>query len=740
MLTADAQEGSATNSKRAHRYCELLSRIRSVRPSDDSAILKKAYAFLLQYQGRLPSDQGQLVHPLEVATVVAEARRLDIRCITAALLHYALADIVVSADEIVQAFGDKVARLVDGLNKFNKIESAVHEQTRAEDLRKMLLAVVEDIRVVQIALAGRLHDMRMLRQMPRAQQLRIARQAQEVFAPIADLLGMGKIRDELAELALKYLDPSGFGKVLDAIEVTREKTEAFMATMQGFIEQKLQDGKIEARVEAGFKALYEIYGEKDSEDHLKDRFIRLRVITKSVNDCYAVLGIIHQLWPPVPGHIKDFIAMPGPNRYQSLHTAVISDDMRLLEVQIRTEEMHRLAEEGIASDDESTAAYWKNKAGPATADEEQRRAWLRNLLEWQRDSGDSNEFFSTLTVDLYPEQVYTSTPKGKVTILPRDATPIDFAYYIHTQVGHTCVGAKVNGRKVPLKYTLHSGDMVEILTQPGHKPKRAWLGLVKSSRARHKITRWLNAQRRKRAIELGHKLIRREARRCHLSVKEISDGALERAARSWGLERLEELITGVGYGRYSAAEVLAKVASGNVEPRIGASTPVGGSIRSIRPGAMGDGVSTIVVEGDNDLLVYRATCCNPIFGQDIVGYMTPRRGNRVAVHLRNCPNVTDLLYDPDRQRNVAWAPRSKGLSMFNRVRVDVSCDDRYGMLKEIATVFGETHADIHDISARTSNSQANVEIDFYVADFKHLERIVEGLRKIAGVHDVQRIK
>ena len=458
----------------------------------------------------------------------------------------------------------------------------------------------------------------------------------------------------------------------------------------------------------------------------------MRVITKSVQDCYAVLGIIHNLWRPVPGRIKDFIAMPRPNLYQSLHTSVITETGETFEIQIRTEEMHKMCEEGIA-------AHWKYKDGPVSAQDEQRLAWLRQVVEWQRDVSDPNEFLSTLKVDLYPEEVYTFTPKGKVVVLPRESTPIDFAYSIHTEVGHACTGAKVNARMVPLRHKLHSGDIVEIITQAGHKPSRDWLAIVKSSRARNKIKHWLNVHQRERAIEIGRKLIEKEARKYRISLKDIKDADLQRAASDYGLGRADDLMAGIGYGKYSARQVLAKFAPAGAEPIVRrGSTGCLPRFHQRRPPCFWGDSNAIVVKGQGDLLVYRARCCNPIRGESIVGYVT--RGKGIAVHSVNCPNVTNLLYEPERRIEVLWAGDQEGQPVSYPVKITLLCDDRFGMLKQITAVISDTHTNIRDISARTENGQASVDVVLEIADLKHLQRIIDGVRQIPGVHDVQRLQ
>src|SRR5271167_978042 len=511
------------------------------------------------------------------------------------------------------------------------------EEQQAENLRKMMLAMVDDIRVVMIKLADRLHNMRTLEHLPPERQQKIARETLEIYGPIAHRLGMGKIRGELEDLGFRYLDPLTHQQVHDAVEARRKKGEQFLAKVEQTLRDKLKEAAITADVESRIKRLFSIHKklvrQKISVDQVYDLYA-MRVITKSLQDCYAVLGIVHNVWRPVPGRIKDFIAMPRPNFYQSLHTSVIAEDGQPFEVQIRTEEMHRMAEEGIA-------AHWKYKDGPVSAQDEQRLAWLRQVVEWQRDVSDPNEFLSALKVDLYPEEVYTFTPKGKVVVLPRESTPIDFAYSIHTEVGHSCVGAKVNGRMVPLRHKLHSGDIVEILTQPGRTPSRDWLAAVKSSRARNKIKHWLNIHQRERAIEIGRKLIEKEARKYRVALKEIKDELLLKIASDYGLGQIDDLMAGIGYGKYSARQVLARLAPASAAPVADSDGESGGIASVVRRVFGGDSSNNAIrVKGHGDLLVYRARCCNPIRGEDVVGYVT--RGKGVAVHAINCPNVVNL--------------------------------------------------------------------------------------------------
>jgi GTP pyrophosphokinase len=594
--------------------------------------------------------------------------------------------------------------------------------------------MVDDIRVVLIKLADRLHNMRTLEHLPLERQQKIARETLDIYAPIAHRLGMGKIRGELEDLGFRYVDPIAHQQVKEAIESRRKEGEEFLARVEGLLRDKLKEAGITAKVESRTKRLYSVHKKLQRQrigvDQVYDLYA-MRVITNSVQDCYAVLGIIHNLWRPVPGRIKDFIAMPRPNFYQSLHTSVITEEGDTFEVQIRTEDMHKMAEEGIA-------AHWKYKDGPVSAKDEQRLAWLRQVVEWQRDVSDPNEFLATLKIDLYPEEVYTFTPKGKVVVLPRDSTPIDFAYSIHTEVGHSCVGAKVNGRMVPLRYKLHSGDIVEILTQPGHKPSRDWLAVVKSSRSRNKIKHWLNVHQRERAIEIGRKLIDKEARKYRVALKDIKDDDLQKIASDYGLGRPEDLMAGIGYGKYSARSVLARLVPAGTQPATEGELAQANAISNVVRRVFGGDSNAISVKGHGDLLVYRARCCNPIKGEPIVGYVT--RGKGVAVHTVSCPNVTNLMYEADRRIDVQWGHEKDAAANAYPVKLTLFCDDRAGMLKQITAVISDTNTNIRNIEARTGNGQANIDVVLDIADLKHLQNIINGVRKIPGVHDVQRLQ
>src|SRR5271168_3698125 len=545
----------------APRFEKLVATVRANRPSDDTEIIRKAWEFCLEHhKGQLrASGEPYVLHPLEVALVLAEMK-LDSTAIAAGLLHDAVEDTPVTTEDITTKFGEQVAHIVEGVTKIDKIQFANREDRQAENVRKMLLAMVSDVRVVIIKLADRLHNMRTLEHLKPERQQAIARETLDIYAPLAHRLGMGKVRGELEDLAFRYTDPVSYEQVAAAVEARRVDGEQFLRGVEDTLAEQLRENGIQARVEWRIKRLFSIHQKiertKVSFDQVYD-LLAVRVITQDVASCYAVFGLIHTLWRPVPGRIKDFIAIPRANLYQSLHTTVMGDGGHQFEVQIRTEEMHRIAEEGIA-------AHWKYKAGESviSAKDEQRLAWVRQLVDWQREMTDPNEFLSTLKIDLYPEEVYTFTPKGKVVVLPKDATPIDFAYSIHTEVGHTCVGAKVNGRMVPLRTKLRTGDIVEIVTQKDHKPSRDWLTFVKSPRARNKIKHWLNEDQRRRAVEIGRKLLATEARKFKVPMSQIDDQDLGRIAKEYGVATAADLLATLGQGKHTAHQILSKLAPG----------------------------------------------------------------------------------------------------------------------------------------------------------------------------------
>ena len=720
-------------------YRDLEAKIREYRPKDDLSPLQSAFRFARKYHAGQSRDSGEpyMVHSLMVAHILADMR-MDQVAMETGLLHDVVEDTSVTVDQIRKEFGDDVARCVDGVTKLTKLDFFSAEDRQAESFRKMLLAMVEDIRVIMVKLADRMHDMRTLGYLSPERRERIARETIEIYAPIAHRLGMGKVRGELEDLAFQYLEADAYREIQAALESRRHSNEGFLNEIRRTVEAELRregiPAKLDGRVKRPYSVFQKLRRQKITVDQIYD-LTALRIVTDSVKNCYAALGVIHNEWRPIPGRIKDFIAIPRPNLYQSLHTSVVGPHGQTFEVQIRTEEMHRVAEEGIA-------AHWKYKEGrKGPAADDQRIAWLRHLVEWQRDVQDPAEFMSTLKVDLYPEEVYTFTPRGKVIVLPRDATPIDFAYAIHSDVGQTCTGAKVNGRIVPLRSGLRNGDIVEIMTQAGHEPSKDWLAFVKTSRARNKIKHVINASERIKAIDIGQKYLDKEARRLGVALSKVTRADTEKAITDYGYAKMEDLYAALGYGKYSARQVLSKLAPGLVKDdpadvRGAAAAPEPAPGAPPTPGRPQDADAVIKVRGVDDLLVYRAKCCNPIRGEAIVGYVT--RGKGVAVHSRMCPNVQSLMYDVERKIEVEWA-RTADDSF--PVRIVLHTDDRPGMLNSLTGVLSDENTNIRSLEAKAETDQAGgvVEMTVDVRDKKQLERLVAAMRRLSGVRDVERL-
>src|SRR5687768_12189602 len=532
--------------------------VRRNHPGADLQVLRKAYLFsAIEHRGqRRASGEPYLVHPLEVSAILAEMR-MDPACVAVGLLHDVLEDTLTEPERLKSHFGPDVLHIVEGVTKISRIPFSTAEEAQAENYRKLLLAMVDDIRVILVKLADRLHNMRTLRYLPDDRRVRIARETMDIYAPLAGRMGMSKIKNELEDLAFQYLEPESYQDLTVQVEERRKEATEFIEKIKGTVAEKLKAAGLEAALEGRIKRLYSIHQklrrQRIGVDQVYD-FVALRIVVPSIPDCYAVLGILHNLWRPVPGRIKDFIAMPRPNGYRSLHTSVIGDEGHPFEVQIRTREMHRIAEEGIA-------AHWKYKEGRSGFDkDDQAFAWLRQLLEWQQEVKDPHEFLNSLKLDLYPEEVYCFTPAGEVKTLPRGATSIDFAYAIHTEVGHQCVGARVNGKIVPLRYKLKNGDIVEILTAAGHNPSRDWLTFAVTNKARAKVRHYLHIAEKIQAVEIGKKHFDRELKRYDLSVKKLDLPKVEALAHDLGIaNKVADLFAAVGYGKVSMKQLLARL-------------------------------------------------------------------------------------------------------------------------------------------------------------------------------------
>ena len=738
---------SGPDAAQAQDFESLIASLKEVRPKEDLSPIEKAYQFANQYHAgqKRASGEPYMCHPLAVAQILSDMR-MDVVSIETGLLHDIVEDTSVTTADIQKNFGDEVAKCVDGVTKLSKIDFFSAEDRQAESYRKMLLAMVNDIRVIIVKLADRLHNMRTLGSLSAERRERIARETLEIYAPIAHRLGMGKVRGELEDLSFRYLDPEAFDEISKSIESQRSTNEEYLERMRRTVEAELRREGIPARVDARVKRAYSVYQklkrQKISLDQVYD-LLALRIITDSVKNCYGALGVIHNEWSPVPGRIKDFIAIPRPNLYQSLHTSVVGPEGKHFEIQIRTEEMHRIAEEGIA-------AHWKYKEGkrgvhaesPVKGDcqDDQRVAWLRQLVEWQQEMRDPGEFMSTLKVDLYPEEVYCFTPKGRVIVLPAGSCPIDFAYAVHSEVGNTCTGAKINGRIVPLRYVLRNGDIVDVLTQAGHEPSKDWLSIVKTSRAKNKVKHIINENERERAIEIGQKYLEKEARRLGVQLSRIQKNVLERVAGEYGLGKVEDLYASLGYGKFSARQVLQNAAPGQVAEEAPAPAPVVEQTpaQAREQYRQKDDDAVIKVHGVDDVMVYRAKCCNPIKGEGIVGYVT--RGKGIAVHSRTCPNVNNLIYDAERKIEVDWA---RDASDSFPVRIVVHTDDRPGLLHQLTTVLSDEKTNVRSLEAKTDvnshNDAALVEMTVDVRDKKQLEKLCSAMRRISGVRDVERL-
>src|SRR3954462_5844418 len=541
------------------RFEDLVDKVRGVNPDADIDLLRRAYVFsAFEHKGQVRhSGEPYLIHPLEVADQLADMK-LDVVAIAAGLLHDIVEDTQTPIERITELFGPDVAHVVEGVTKLGAISFSSSEERQAENFRKMLLAMVDDIRVILVKLADRLHNMRTLHHLPEERRVKIAQETRDIYAPIANRLGMSKIKNELEDLAFKYLEPAAYEALRIRVERRRRTTEGMIEEMKQTVSAKLAEAQvpvieIDGRIKRLFSIHQKLKRQKIELDQVYD-MVALRIVTESVKDCYGALGIIHQTWSPVPGRIKDFIAMPRPNGYQSLHTSVISERGMPFEVQIRTEEMHRHAEEGIA-------AHWKYKEGRIGDHRDERHfQWIRQLLEVQQEVHDPHEFIQNLKVDLYPEEVYIFTPKGQVKAFPRGATPVDFAYGIHTDIGHQCVGARVNGKMVPLRTRLRNGDIVEILTSTGHKPSRDWLSFVVTSHARYEIKYLIRSEEKIRAIELGRKVLDKEVRRYDLNLKTLADDpAMGKLLTELGLQKVDDVFAQIGYGKLGPKQVLLKL-------------------------------------------------------------------------------------------------------------------------------------------------------------------------------------
>src|SRR5437764_10476854 len=726
------------------RLNDILERVNTYRPEADLDLIKKAYVYSAKvHQGQVrKSGEPYLVHTLEVAGLLAELK-LDEASIVAGLLHDTIEDTLAKPEEIKELFGTEVLELVEGVTKLGTFQSsqmASVEEKQAENFRKMLVAMANDIRVILVKLADRTHNMRTLEHMKPESQQRIAQETLDIYAPLATRLGIQWIKIELEDLAFRYLKPAEYGDVETQLAQTQKDRAKYIADVVDLLKTKLKEAGLEADVQGRPKHVYSIWKKMRknglaSVSQLHD-IVAFRLILKTVPACYEALGLIHSLWKPVPGRFKDYIAIPKPNMYQSLHTTVIGPTGERIEIQMRTEEMHQVAEEGIA-------AHWAYKEGRSAKDE-QKFAWLRQLMEWQQDLKDPREFLETVKVDLFTDEVFCFTPKGDVRSLPQGSCPIDFAYAIHSEVGAHCQGAKVNGKIVPLRYKLKNGDSVEILTSPNARPNKDWLSFVKTSRAQAKIRNFIKQQQRERSIDIGRDLLEREFKRFDLNfAKVLKTPEFLKAANDMGHSRAEDLVSAVGYGKLSPANIMHKLypeklaekkAAAAPEPVDGNGAETGNRLTELfrRVAQRTRTTGGVRIGGLDDVLVRYGKCCASVPGDPIVGFIT--RGRGVTVHVKGCKKAMET--DPERRVDVAWDVHGE----FKRVvNLRVKSDDRKGLLARMSETFADVGVNIVQANARTGEQGAVSTFEVEIADVKQLNDVLRAIGQIPGVHSVERV-
>ncbi|MEZ5425286.1 MAG: bifunctional (p)ppGpp synthetase/guanosine-3',5'-bis(diphosphate) 3'-pyrophosphohydrolase [Pyrinomonadaceae bacterium] len=731
------------------RIEDVIEKVAGNRPEPNIELIRRAYLFsALHHRGqKRASGEPYLVHPLAVADILAEMR-LDEVSVSTGLLHDVVEDTLVDLDTIKEYFGDEITRLVDGLTKIAHISNLSKEKQQAENVRKMVLAMITDVRVVLIKLADRLHNMRTMQFLKPEKRARISQETLDIYAPIAHRLGMGKIRSELEDLSFQNLHPQEYKKLSKEVEARRPELEANLEKIKTLISQKLEENEVPfIEIQGRVKRLYSLWKKlkkrKLTIDQVYD-LIAARIITPNEKkNCYLALSVIHDIWTPVPERFKDWIAIPRDNLYQSLHTSVIGDGGQAFEVQIRTEEMHHIAEEGVA-------AHWKYKEKKLGNQEDDQslddlrktvEKLLLPLVENTNENQDSEDFIESLKLDLYPKDVYTFTPMGKVIQLPRGATPIDFAYAIHSEVGDTCTGAKINGRIIQLKTELQNGDVVEILTTSNSKPSRDWLNYVVTSRARNRIRHFISAQQRTESIEIGRKLLEKEADKFSVSPKKLlnNENELKRIANEYGLGRPEDLLASIGYGKTLPRNVLGKYLGpeklDELDPDKRKETRLQSGMKAVKK-LIGLGEDAIIVKGVDNLLTTRARCCNPIRGEEIVGYISLGKG--IVVHNKRCKNVKQLMVNKDRIVEVEWAKSEK--DEIQSVRLLATTENRTGMLAGITNAIAEIKTGIRDARAMVSNDDKGlIEITIEVFDKRHLDRVINSVERVPGVISVERV-
>lgn len=708
---------------------DLLNRIQSYTSDPDLDLITRAYEFAQKaHEGQFrESGEPYFTHPVEVAEILAELE-LDVTSIAAALLHDVVEDTDIPLEKIEAGFGAQVALLVNGVTKLTKIDFKSKEEHQAESLRKMFLAMAKDIRVILIKLADRLHNMRTLKYTAPDKQLRKAEETIEIYAPLAHRLGMSKVKWELEDLSFRYLEPNMYYDLARKVNITRQERESDMAiAVQAIMEKIKRDTEIDAKISGRPKHLYSIYQkmvrQKKEFSEIYD-LTAIRILVHSMRECYEILGIVHEIWKPIPGRFKDYIAMPKSNMYQSLHTTVMGPKGDPLEIQIRTWDMHRIAEFGIA-------AHWRYKEGRTETEElDKKLSWLRQLLEWQKDLQDASEFMEALKIDLFEDEVFVFTPKGDVVSLPRRATPVDFAFAIHTEIGMSCVGAKVNGKMVPLEYRLDNGDIVEVISSkssPG--PSRDWLNFVKTSRARSKIKRWFKRLQQEEVSERGRDMVEREIKRYQADLRALEkNGELEKAAHKLGFSKYEDLYESVGYNKVAPSQVISRLnltlqKETTIEDiKLKTSTVKKSISKGVR------------VEGLDDLYVRISRCCNPVPGDEIVGYIT--RGRGVSVHRKDCPNVKTLEQEQERCIHVAWD--IERVESY-QVELELEAMNQRSLLNNVTSIVAEAKVNITAINARTNrDGTAKINMSLEISSLEHMNDMIKKLRLIDGVLDVHR--
>lgn len=730
------------------RIEDIIDKVENNRPNPDIELIRRAYLFsALHHKGqKRASGEPYLVHPLEVANILADMR-LDEVSVSTGLLHDVVEDTLVDLDTIRSYFGDEITMLVDGLTKIAHISDLSKEKQQAENVRKMVLAMITDVRVVLIKLADRLHNMRTMQFLKPEKRARIAQETLDIYAPIAHRLGMGKMRSELEDLSFQNLYPEEYKKLAREVDARRPELEAILERIKGTITSKLDENEVPVvAIEGRVKRLYSLWKklkkQKVTIEQVYD-LIATRIITPNDKKyCYLTLSVVHDIWTPVPERFKDWIAIPRDNLYQSLHTSVIGDGGQPFEVQIRTEEMHHIAEEGVA-------AHWKYKEKKlGSTDEDVTLDELRKtveklllpLVENSEVNEDSEDFIESLKLDLYPKDVYAFTPMGKVIQLPKGSSPLDFAYAIHSEVGDTCTGAKINGRIVPLRTEIQNGDVIEILTTPNSKPSRDWLNYVITSKARSRIRHWISEQQRADSIELGRKLLEKESERFRVANKKLvnNENELKKIANDYGLSRAEDLLASIGYGKTLPRNVLSKFLGAEkfaeLDPEKRNETRIESGIKAVRK-FIGLGEDAIIVKGVDNLLTTRARCCNPLRGEDIIGYISLGKG--IVVHNKKCKNVRQLMINKDRIVEVDWAKNEK--EEIQSVSILVTTENRTGMLAGITNAIAEIKTGIRDARANIArDDKGYIEVTVEVYDKKHLDRVIQSIEKVPGVIAVER--